>query len=189
MSFLDQIKAAQSYSGSSRPKVGVGRYIVKLVSAEYGQNHARDGYRGMTKWEVVEGEAETGLVNTYITESKPEKYRTQAKADEQTASNLKPYIELLAATGYDVAKLEDDADSWQEIIANYINAVNKRILKGDEILAELVIKANPTNPDSPWKNIHVLQDKLEVPTIPAEVMAQLPGNPAVVGREMPAIAF
>ena len=180
MSFLDQIKAAQSYSGSSRPKVGVGEYTVKLVSAEYGKNHKQTGYRGMTKWEVVDGEAATGLANTYLAEG---------KTVEQTASNLKPYIDLLAATGYDVSKIEEDADSWQEIIANYVNAVNKRILKGTEIIAKLVVKANATNPENPWKNIYVLREKSDIPGIPADIMAQLPGNPAVVGREMPAIAF
>lgn len=183
MSFLDQIKAAQSYSGSSRPKVGVGEYVVKLVAAEYGRNQAGTANRGLAKWEVTEGDSATGLVNTYLTEGKTE---------EQTASNLKPYIDLLAATGYDVAKLEDDADSWQEIIINYVNAVNKRLLKGDIIIAKLVVKANPQNPERPWKNIYAPAPKLDIPEIPASIMAQLPGGSdnIVKGFDgLPAIAY
>lgn len=192
MSFLDQIKAAQSYSGSSRPKVGVGEYVVKLVAAEYGKNKAGNSYRGMTKWEVVEGEAATGLANTYITERRLDAKTaglTQEMCNAQTASNIRPYVELLASTGYDVSKLEEDADSWQEVIANYINAVNKRILKGAEIVAKLSVKPNAKSPDNPYYNISVLPETPDVVAIPADIMAQLPGNPAVVGREMPAIAF
>ena len=187
MSFLDTIKAAQSFSGSSRPRVGIGRHNVKATAADYAKNQAGTSFRGMVKWEVLDGEAATGLVNTYLTEG---------KTDEQTASNLKPYIDILEQAGYDISKLEDeDTEGWQDIINAIINGYNKLLRKGVETVATVVVKANPKDPEHPYRNVYPLQeqDVLEVPKIPADIMAQLPGDPKVTGfapiKEMPAIAF
>ena len=154
-SFLSKIESAQSFTGSNRPKLVAGAYNVKITEASYGANQAKNGYRGVVKVEVTDGDFATGLTNVYLSEGKTE---------DQTASNTKPFVEILAAAGGNVAKVEQDADTWADVHGN-IMALYTRILRnGGEIKAKLVIKESGT-PDKPYRNLYapVANETLEMP--------------------------
>ena len=144
MSFLNKIESAQSFTGSSRPKLVAGSYNVKITEASYGANQTKTGYRGVVKVEVVDGDFATGLTNVYLSE---------AKNEDQTASNTKPFVEILAAAGGNVAKVEQDAETWADVHGN-IMALYTRILRnGGTISARLVIKDSGT-PDKPYRKLY-----------------------------------
>lgn len=144
-SFTSKLASAKGFSGVSRPKLVSGTYLAKVVGAEYGKNQAGTGFRGMYKLEVAEGELTSALTNTYLTES--------TKDEQQTASNLKPYFDILVANGVAAERIEGDAETWQDIINNIISLTNRLLRNGTEVMVKLVVKDNPKDEARPWKNV------------------------------------
>lgn len=156
-SFTSKISAAQSFSGEARPKFEIGNHAVKVISAEYGKNQAGTGFRGLWKVEGIEGASSGALTNVYLTEGKTE---------EQSASNLKPYFDILVAHGVAAEKIEGDAESWGDIINNIVSLTNRLIRNQVEIKAKLSIKTNPKDEARPYRNISLLVTAPEAPAIP-----------------------
>ena len=132
-----------------RPRIVAGSYIVKAVSAEYGANQAKTGYRGMIKMEVVEGDLAGALVNVYINEGKDE---------DQLTRNIAPFMLTLINANVPSDKIVDDAETAQDLIQNIITKTQKLITKGTVLLYDLQVKETPKHTEEKpdyYKNVFV----------------------------------
>lgn len=142
MSYLAKINAAQGFQGTSRPKLTVGNYNVKVTEAAYGANQSKTGYRGVVKVEVIDGDYETGLSNVYLSEGKTE---------EQTANNTKPFVDIAVAAGLDITRL-DESESWADVHEGIMGIFARAIRNGKLIKATLSIRESK-DPEKPYRNL------------------------------------
>lgn len=142
MSYLAKINAAQGFQGTSRPKLDIGTYNVKVTEAAYGANQSKTGYRGVVKVEVIDGDYETGLSNVYLSEGKTE---------EQTANNTKPFVDIAVAAGLDITRL-DESESWADVHEGIMGIFARAIRNGKLIKATLSIRESK-DPEKPYRNL------------------------------------
>lgn len=141
MSLLDTVRNATTYA--PRKPLEIGDYTVAITEASYGEGQTKGKYRVLVKVQVSEGDFAGSLANLYI---------SFGGNDEQTARNLKPWVDCYLANGGNADRLEQDAESLEEIGANLAAALTVGIRKGIKFEGTMSIRPNPKDESRPYKN-------------------------------------
>lgn len=155
MSLLNTIRTAQTFA--ARKPLELGDYPVVITEAVYGEGQTKGKYRILFKVQVTEGEFAGSLANVYA--SFPDN-------QEQVARGLKPFVSSYLAAGGSEGRLEQDAESLEEVGANLASAMTVGIRKGAKYIGTLSIRANSKDESKPWKNFvfpDATEEKLEMP--------------------------
>ena len=141
MSLLDTVRNATTFA--PRKPLEIGDYTVTITEASYGEGQTKGKYRVLVKVQVSEGDFAGSLANLYI---------SFGGSEDQTARNLKPWVDCYLANGGNADRLEQDAESLEEIGANLAAALTVGIRKGIKFEGIMSIRPNPKDESRPYKN-------------------------------------
>lgn len=168
MDFATLIESQIAPTGASFPKLDQeGTYVIKVLESAYSKTKAGDKSQGVIKVECIEGEKSGARVNLYI---------GAGNNDQQAAMNVNPWYTTLLNLGVAKDKILDDADTWNEVIANITSIMTKQIARGVEIKLNLTLKENIKKSTEEKKEYYRNVSVYTTPTDSIVSLSEAPAN-------------